>query len=118
MSIRFQNQYFTFHKLLEVHNDMGNPSHSYTKFTLSSSRKRPDTGERIYSDWIATARGDVVNTINSLVKGDFISCNGVIERVPYTQDEKKKWPEATIVIFQAEKYVRPEEEKTFTEASE
>ena len=110
MSIRFSGQYFAFNKLLEIHDDVNNPKHSYIKFALSSSRKRTDNGERIYSDWFAVAKGDAVAVVKGLVKGDFISCNGVVERVPYMQGDTKKWPDASLTIFQIEKYIRPEEE--------
>jgi hypothetical protein len=110
MSIRFVNQYFTFNKLQEIHDDINNPNHSYVRFALSSSRKRTDTGEREYSDWFGVARGKAFDVVKNLVKGDFISCSGSVERVPFKQaDGTKKWPDASLVIFQAEKYVRSEE---------
>jgi len=44
------------------------------------------------------------------VKGDFISCNGAVERVPFKlPDGTRKWPDASLVIFEAAKYVRPDE---------
>jgi hypothetical protein len=110
MSIRFNNQYFTFNKAIEKHDDLSNPKHSYMKISISSSRKRSDNGERIYSDWFAIVHGDAINAVSGFVKGDFFSANGSISRTPFRlTDGSKKWPEAEINIFQVEKYVRPDE---------
>lgn len=95
---------------MEKHDDLNNPKRSYVRVSLSSSRKRTDTGERVYSDWFATVHGDAVKVVEGLVKGDFISCNGSISRTPYKlADGTKKWPDAEINIFQVEKYIRPDE---------
>lgn len=111
MSIRFQNQYLTFNKFQEIHEDVSNPAHSYIRFSCSSSRKRTDTGDREYSDWFAIARSKAVEIVKGLVKGDFVSCNGAVERVPYkVADGTKKWPDASLVIFEMTKYIKPEED--------
>ena len=109
MSVRFQNQYFSFNKIQEVHEDVVNPNKSYVRFSMSSSRKRLD-GTREYSDWFATARGEVADFIKSLVKRDFIVATGSFSRVPFTTaDGTKKWGDAQIYIYEASKYIRPEE---------
>lgn len=110
MSVRFVKQYFSFNKIQEKHEDLASPNRSYVRFSLSSSRKRTDTGEREYSDWFATARGDVAKFVDGLVKGDFLVCTGAFERVPYkTADGAKKWPDAQVIMFEMTKYVRPED---------
>lgn len=110
MSVRFINQYFSFNKIQEKHNDIVHPNRSYVRFSLSSSRKRTDTGEREYSDWFATARGDAASIVETLEHGDFIVCTGAFDRVPYKlPDGTKKWPNASIVIFELKKYIKPED---------
>jgi len=110
MSIKFTNQYFTFNKIQEKHEDMASPAHSYLRCSLSSSRKRTDTGEREFSDWFAVVRGDAFEVVKELVKGDFINCSGSVERVPFKlADGTKKWPDASLIIFQASKWVKPED---------
>ncbi len=83
MSVRFVNQYFTFNQIQETFEDATNPNRSYVRFSLSSSRKRTDTGEREYSDWFAIAREEVAQFVKGLVKRDFIACTGAFDRVPW-----------------------------------
>ena len=71
MSIRFKNQLFYFNKVQEVHDDISNPAHSYMRVSLSSSRKRSDTGLREYSDWFAVIRGKALEVAKTLSKGRF-----------------------------------------------
>ena len=40
-----------------------------------------------------------------------MSCNGAVERVPFKlADGTKKWPDASLVIFEMVKYIRPEDD--------
>ena len=110
MTVRFEHQYFTFNKVQEVHEDMASPSKSYIKFSLSSSRKKKDN-TREYSDWFAIAYGELVEVVKRLQKKDFVYCNGIFSRVPYTSgDGTIKWPNPTMVIFEIDKFVSKENE--------
>jgi hypothetical protein len=118
MSVRFEHQYFTFHKIQELHEDIGNPKKSYVRFSLSSSRKLPDD-TREYSNWFAVARGDAMQVVKGLVSQDFIYCNGVFDRVPYVaNDGIKKWPDAKMTIFEITKWVKEENTTPFDDKTD
>jgi hypothetical protein len=110
VSIIFRDQYFTFHKILNKYVDMTHPEKSTVRVSLSSSRKKGDTGEREYSDWFASASGETAKAFETLIDRDFIVCNGSMSRVPYNEpDGTRKWPDARMFIFEFKKWVKPEE---------
>jgi hypothetical protein len=103
MSVRFKDQYFTFNKMLEKHEDLNAPGKSYAKVSLSSSWKTND-GTRKYSDWICRFKGDSLNGSLDLKKGDFITCEGSFTREPYEKDGVRTWGDATMTIFSWKKW--------------
>ena len=107
MSVRFTKQYFSFNRILESHEDKANPTRSYTKVIMSSNWKGRDE-KRHYSDWIAKFKGNAFMNVATLKKGDFIMCSGSFTREAFEKEGKRMYPEATMNIFEWEKWVAPE----------
>ena len=106
MSVSFKDGYFNFNRILENHADLSYPRNSWAKVLLSSSRKdNREEGKRIYSDWIATFRLDAMKDLDTLVKRDFIVCNGAFSREGKEQsDGNKKWFDAQMTVFEWHKH--------------
>lgn len=104
MSVRFKAQYFSFNRILEMHEDLENPSKSYAKVLFSSSWKPGNSEKRRYSDWIARFYGSATIGLSELKKGDFLVVDGSFSREAFEKDGKRVYPDASMTVFEWHKY--------------
>ena len=105
MSVRFQNQYFSFKRVMENHTDNTHSNRSYAKVVLSSSWKDGE-GKRHYSDWIARFKNVSLIGLDGLKHGDFISCTGSFTHEGKSDETtgKKTYFDPQMTVFEWKMY--------------